>query len=261
MSQESKEEKLFNEIVDRLLAGESVTIDAADDDLRSAIGFVRKMKQLRAAPSEQFKVNLKARLLQQLRERETQTEKTSWLRRNFPRRIVWQLATTVAVILIALGISWRAGVFQTVGRTNTASVPPKSAGSSQEVTPGPTLMMTSTTTASTTTPLAATAGRGMIIQANATTDKTTYLSGEVVTIDVSLVNDSSELVEIRPYPPVLAITDANGQTVYTFGAGYGVVVWNQLDAQGKYAPSGTYYLSLGNLAYDNQSAQLELISR
>jgi hypothetical protein len=269
MSKENREEKLFNEVIDCLLAGESVKTDTADNDLRSAIDFAQKMKMLRATPSESFKANLKARLLQQLHNQETQAERTNWFRSTFSRRVVWQLATTVAVILIALGISWRVGVFQPTGRTNVASLPPKSTGAAApEVVPGQTLMMTPTVTA-TTTPSVATAGRGNIIQANATTDKPTYLPGEAVNIKVSLINNSSEPLEIQPYPPVLDITDANGQSVFTFGAGNGVrtltpgeatdfkMVWNQIDAQNKAASAGIYYLALGNLAYDSQSAQSE----
>jgi hypothetical protein len=109
----------------------------------------------------------------------------------------------------------------------------------------------------------------MIIQANATTDKPTYLMGEAVNINVTIINDSSAPLEIQSYPLVLNITDANGQTVFTFGAGNGVqillpggkadfkVVWYQIDANYKATPAGTYSLVLGNLAYDNQSAQLE----
>jgi hypothetical protein len=269
MSKENKEEKLFNEVVDRLLAGEAVKTDTADNDLRSAIDFAQKMKMLRATPSESFKANLKARLLQQLHDRETQAERTNWFRSTFSRRVVWQLASTVAVILIALGISWRAGVFQPAEKTNVASLPPKSADTSgSEAIPGPTLMITSTMTG-TTTPTVATAGRGIIIQANATTDKPTYLPGEAINIDVYLINDSSAPLEIQPYPPVLDITDANGQTVFTFGAGNGVqtllsgetasfkIVWNQINAHNKAIPAGIYHLTFGNPAYDNQSAQLE----
>jgi hypothetical protein len=129
-------------------------------------------------------------------------------------------------------------------------------------------MMTPTVTA-TTTPSVATAGRGNIIQANATTDKPTYLPGEAVNIKVSLINNSSEPLEIQPYPPVVDITDANGQTIFNFGAGNGVqtllpgkkadfkIVWNQIDANDKATPAGTYYLTLGNPAYDSQSVQLK----
>jgi hypothetical protein len=268
MSKENKEEKLFNEVVDRLLAGEPVKTDTADNDLRSAIDFAREMKMLRATPSESFKANLKARLLQQLHDQETQAERTNWFRNTFSRRVVWQLATTVAVVLIALGISWRAGVFQPTEKTNVASLPPKSADTSgQEAIPSPTILMT--TTATTTATMSMTAGRGNIVQADAVNNRSFYPHGDAVDINVSLTNNTSIPIEIQPYPSAWDIIDATGQSIYTFNAGNGVItlapgevanftiVWKQLDNQGKLVPSGTYFLVFSNLAYDNQSAQLE----
>jgi hypothetical protein len=267
MSKENKEEKLFNEVVDHILAGESVQTDIPDNDLRSAIEFAKKIKELRASPTEPFKTNLKARLLQELREKETRTENKGLFRRAFSRRIVWQLATTVAVIIIAIGITWRAGYFQPDDITNLATMPPKANdGGVIESVPGPTLMATPGGTGTDTT-VTGTFGVSRIqavIQANAITDKSAYLPGEAVNIKIYLTNDSPDSVEIQPFPQVM-ITDTNGEAVYISGAGIGVVViqpgetysyevpW---DMNNNTAIPGMYYITVANIIDDDNNIEV-----
>lgn len=279
MSRESKEEKLFNELIDRIMAGESVEIDGADADMRSAIEFAKKLKELRTSPSDSFKANLKARLLQQLREKETDREKTSWWQRMFSNRTAWQLATTVALIIIAVGITWRVGFYQSNNTGNLTAIPPKS-----EMLPGTENTLAATpqfTVAATDTDTTGTFGtairNGAPITANAVTDKVAYLPGEAVNITVYLTNESSEPIEIPPYPPVL-ISDSNHNIVYTFGALNGTtvllpgkscefkIVWNRFDSNNNSpAAPGMYYISIAdincgdnNIGVSNQSNKFEI---
>ncbi len=257
MSRENKEEKLFNETVDRILAGEPVQIDTDDKDLYTALEFARKMQALREIPSLSFKSNLKARLLQQLREKETRVEQGNWWTRTFPKRIAWQLGTTVVVILLTVGVGWMTGLFQSNDLTVQTAMPPKANGAGTlESAPGPTLMATDDGSGS----VYMTSGRqGAMILANAVTDKFDYLPGEAVNITIYLVNNTDNPVEIQQYPPAVDITDANGRIIYSFGAGNGTlvllsgesvdykIVWNQDDSNNNATGLGSYYLTVNSV--------------
>ena len=55
MGREPEIEKKFSENLDRILAGEEIKPDPAmDDDLRSALDFSTRIKDLRASPTQQF---------------------------------------------------------------------------------------------------------------------------------------------------------------------------------------------------------------
>ena len=106
---------------------------------------------------------------------------------------------------------------------------------------------------------------GIVIQASATTDKPVYIPGEVVNINVALVNNSSATMEVHPYPPTLDIIDTNGQAILTFEAGDGIQTllpdeevrfqfyWYTKET----TTPGTYYLKPGSISYDSNSAQLK----
>ena len=270
MSKESKEEKLFSELVDRIIAGESVDIDVTDTDMRSAIDFAKKIKELRTNPAEPFKARLKARLLQQLRDKETVPVKTNWWQRIFANRMAWQLATTAALILIAVGVTWRVGFYQPNNIDDLTAMPPKSYDGG-EIQPGTenSLLATSQetemlTNTGTTETFGTTIRSNAIIMANAVTDKPTYLPGEAVNITVYLTNEYTEPIEIPPYPPVL-ISDSNHNIVYTFGALNGTtvllpgksfefkIVWNRFDSNNNSpAAPGIYYIAIANII-DNEN--------
>ncbi len=265
MSRENKEDKLFNEIVDRILAGEPVKIDSSNTDLNSAIEFAKKIKDLSPSPSLSFKANLKTRLLQELHNKDAKAEQSGWFQRAFSHRLAWQLGTTMAIILVALGVTWRAGVFQPTGKNDLTSAPPKIASGVTEPVPGPTIMATTTTAG-----LTSFSGSQTIIQVNTATDKPDYISGETVNIDVSLTNESSSTMEIQPYPLVVTVTDANGQIVYTSDPGSNIisllpgqttdfkVSWEkQINTNNnKKAAPGTYYLTIGSITGDSGRTQM-----
>ncbi len=271
MNRENKEE-LFKEYLDHLLADEAEKSKATDNDLLTAMDFAKKMKELRTAPTEAFRADLKTRLLQKLQEQDA--IKSSWFQRMFSRRVIWQVATSVTVILIAFGITWSMGVFQPTEKNNVAlyfSEPDDTAN--QESIKAPTVLMTTTATTTTTTTTESTlltAGRGMILLTDVATGKAAYMMGEDVDIKVSLTNNTSTPLEIRPYPLVFNIIDANGQPVFTFSAGSEAimlapgevtsfsVIWKQIDDQGEDIKPGIYSLEFGSLTYNNQVVQLEI---
>lgn len=280
------EERLFSEKLDRLLAGEETQTDAGmDNDLQTALDFAGKMKSLRDSPSSQFKANLKARLLQELDERETRAEAQGWLAR-LVRQPVWQaVAVLVLMIVVGGGIMWRAGVFNPSG-TGTSSAPklaipaPTAAAPMTTAVPAPSIAVAvppaATTAATTTTAPASTTGSAgfsadMYLTASASTDKSAYQPGETINIHMEWQNLTSQNLTIDEYPPILSIIDkSTGQVMYTFQAGKGSITlaagqkadytesWNQLNTKGRLVEPGTYYLELEEIYYQGESGQMTL---
>jgi hypothetical protein len=112
-------EKQFLEYLDRLLAGEEITVgDEVSDDLRSALEHARKMLAFREEPSAAFRADLRDRLLRQIAQKQPAaypTAKREGFRERvanlFPQRaIMIAVTSTVAVILLAfIGVVWFAG--------------------------------------------------------------------------------------------------------------------------------------------------------
>jgi hypothetical protein len=274
-----KQEQLFAEKLDRLLAGEDIHGEAeADTDLRTSLDFARKMKLLRIEPSARFKSHLKARLLEKLDEQERHDEAgRGWLARLI-RQPVWQ-AVGVLVFMIVVGSAvWGSGIIspsrqETVAPTVAAPAP----NADLTITTGPMAGTAPTTTVpaatspeKTTTPSYPT---GTYLAASASTDKYAYQSGETVNIRVEWQNVTSGNLTVDEYPPILSIMDkATGQAVYTFQAGEAartlvpgekadyVQTWNQLDARGRPVTPGSYYLELEEMYYQGKSVPITLDS-
>jgi len=111
----------------------------------------------------------------------------------------------------------------------------------------------------------------MLLKADANTNKTSYLPGENVLIEVSLKNVTSQPIQIEKFPPILSLMQATSlQPVYTFTAGIVsltlapdetkrfVVSWDQHDAKGRDVTPGMYYLELEDLDYQGQTIRLNL---
>ncbi|HEY92020.1 MAG TPA: hypothetical protein G4O07_09340, partial [Dehalococcoidia bacterium] len=120
MRKHRKDEQEFLENIDRLIAGEEVSIsDDADDDLRASIEFSRRLSGIHSGPSSEFKERLKSRLLMKLTEQEVaarqKVEKNRFwdiLGKLIPQSPVWRTATVTAVMLIAVvSVLWRTGLF------------------------------------------------------------------------------------------------------------------------------------------------------
>ena len=110
-----------------------------------------------------------------------------------------------------------------------------------------------------------------VLTASASTDKSAYQPGELISINMEWQNVTSGNLTIDEYPPILSIMDkATGQPIYTFHAGTNSITltpgekaayvesWNQLDANGKPVEPGTYYLELENMYYQGKSVPITL---
>lgn len=119
MKKDKSTEKQFLEYLDRLLAGEQITIgDEVSDDLRSALEHARKMLAFREEPSAAFRADLRDKLLRQIAEKQTATYPTAkregfWERAAnlFPQRAIMIAVTSTAlvVLLAFVGVVWYSG--------------------------------------------------------------------------------------------------------------------------------------------------------
>jgi hypothetical protein len=126
MGREQDNEKRFNAYIDRILAGEEIKADPdMDKELRAALEFARKISALGAMPSAQFQARLKASLLQKLEAQQAQKKAArGGFRDIFKSHPAWQGAVAVILVIIALTIVWRAGVFQPLlDGKSTATIP------------------------------------------------------------------------------------------------------------------------------------------
>jgi len=119
MKKDKSTEKQFLEYLDRLLAGEEISLgDEVSDDLRSALEHARKMLAFREEPSPAFRAELRDRLLRHIAEKQAATypkiEREGFWERvaNLlpPRPVLVAIASTAAVVLLLfVGVVWFAG--------------------------------------------------------------------------------------------------------------------------------------------------------
>jgi len=136
MKKDKSTEKQFLEYLDRLLAGEEISLgDEVSDDLRSALEHARKMLAFREEPSAAFRADLRNRLLRQIAEKQAAAYPTIrregfWERMEnlFPQRaIMIAVASTALVVLLAfISIVWYSG--RSSQAPMLTAVPPPSAG-------------------------------------------------------------------------------------------------------------------------------------
>lgn len=254
MGSEREIEKQFSENLDRLLAGEELKPDQiADEEMRSALEFARKMAELRATPTESYQARLKACLLQKLEEQEAKAqEKRGWLW-NLAHQPVWQAVTAALFVIILGGIMWGAGLLRLSGPAAVpaplpAPVPAPAPAPRPAPVPRP----------------------GTLFSVDASTNKTIYQSGEAVKIDLVMRNVSAQPLKIEKLPPILSLMqESTRQPVYTFAAGNETLTlapnqvasfsmtWNQMDYQGRLL-TGSYYVELEDLEIQGRAIQLNL---
>ena len=120
MARERDEEREFIENIERLLAGEEVTVGKdMSEDYRTAFDFARKLTDSRADPSPVFQQQLKDRLLLQMTKQEMEARQKAklssiweFLGNLVPRSPVWRTAAaTLVVALATVGVLWRTGMF------------------------------------------------------------------------------------------------------------------------------------------------------
>lgn len=268
MTREYEEARLFSENLDLLLAGKEVKIEAAaGGELLAALDFAKKMTVLRSEPSPQFQSNLKARLLQELREKEAPRESnSSWFGRLFGGQRLWLTAAVCAALLIVVGsVLWRTGVINPPDGPSWVSPPVTSATTTATTTATAT---TTTTMATTTIPVPPT---GIYLLADASVDKPVYQPGETVSIEVDLTNVSGLPFTLTQYPPIVSLMSSDTQqAVYTFTAGRQsqtippgqktsfTLNWDQTDAKGRLVKGGNYYIELEDLDLQGKAVKLDL---
>lgn len=120
MARERDEEREFIENIERLLAGEEVTVsEDMSEDYRTAFDFARKLTESRSDPSPVFQQQLKDRLLLQLTRRDVEARQKvkissiwEFLANLVPRSPAWRTAAaTLVVVLVTVGVLWRTGMF------------------------------------------------------------------------------------------------------------------------------------------------------
>jgi len=131
MKKDKSTEKQFLEYLDRLLAGEEITVgEEVSDDLRSALEHARKMLAFREEPSAAFRADLRDRLLRQIAEKQTATYPATeregfWERvaNLFPQRAIMIAVTSTAlvVLLAFVGVVWYSGRYS--GAPQQAAAP------------------------------------------------------------------------------------------------------------------------------------------
>ena len=273
MNRKREIEKRFTEYLDRILAGEEITVEPdADAELRAALEFARTIRGLRTSPSESFQAQLKARLLQKLDEQEAialERRESFW--GNIWRQPIWQGAVMVAFAVIVVGLLWRAGII--APELPEATTTPTATATPTTV-PTTTVPTTTSmpTTAPTTTPttIPTQIPQDVYLRLDANTNKLIYESGEEVIIELILTNDGQNYLTMEKLPPIVSLMDAGTkQPVYTFTSGQQIMTiapnqtisfiltWNQEDFEGELV-SGRFYIEIEDLIYLDQPIQLHL---
>jgi len=115
MKKDKYTEKQFIEYLDRLLAGEDISLgDDVSDEVRSALELARKMLAYRDEPSADFRARLKDRLLRKLAQEETTAAPAKrggfreWTADLFPLKpvLIGVTSTVLVVLLIFVGTVW-----------------------------------------------------------------------------------------------------------------------------------------------------------
>src|SRR4030042_3801301 len=107
-------EKQFIENLDRLLAGEEISLgDDVSDEVRSPLDLASKMLAYRDEPSADFRANLRDRLLQKLAQEEEAAPAKGggfreWAATLFPQRpvLIGITSSVLVVLLIFVGTVW-----------------------------------------------------------------------------------------------------------------------------------------------------------
>jgi hypothetical protein len=244
MGNEKKEAREFEKDLDRQIASEQVKIpESAESDHEKNLCLTGKMLESKIEPSAAFQANLKQRLMLKLTEQENQAEKKKEAGRSFrdifknlgSQSLVWRTAAvTAAVIIIAVLVVWRAGVFSQPARPPLLGVPPP------------------VTTGSFQWP----------VEVRATSLQDSYKPGEPVSVTLTFKNTGRGTLTLSPYPPQILIAAASLKPYMTIPGGESrtlapgeaaeyTVSWDQRDNEGQQVPPGTYIIEMLDIQLDN----------
>jgi hypothetical protein len=201
-------------------------LSAAQTSLRGAL----KSKAGEVSPSDAARKKVQARL----------NGKSAWfadLHRLLSGKVLRAAAITAMVALMAIvAVVWQFG-----GAGQAPPIP----SPTPAPTPGP--------------------GPTIYIKAEANQDKNIYLPGDIVVIDFSFENVSSEPLQIDYFPPPIRIVASQGEVQCLLPAGENAISlepdevatytleWNPSDEQ---IPYGNYYINLGYIELDGRTVSL-----
>jgi hypothetical protein len=168
------------------------------------------------------------------------------LKRLVPRNMVWR-AVTAAALVVVLALAGSVWFF---GRVSSPPLPAPTESPTPTPTPSPAPAPTPAIIPTSPVP-------NPFFDLTVTPYQDAYLPGEPVSVELSLVNISSEPVIMSPYPPEIEITLSRPvEVVQTFAAGSGEVelepgekvaytlAWNQRNSKGQLVAPGYYNLNI-----------------
>ena len=173
-----------------------------------------------------------------------------WLKRLIPQSAVSRAVATAAlvVVLALVGTVWF------WGRVSLPEAPAPAPVPTPTPTPTPT---PAPSPAPTPAPIPTSPVANPFLDLTVTPYKDAYLPGEPVSVELSLVNVSSEPIIMSPYPPEIElILSRPEEVVQTFAAGSGEVelepgekvtytlAWNQRNSKGQLVAPGYYNLNI-----------------
>jgi len=263
MRKRSNEEKQFIESIDRLLSGEEVEgFEDMSEDYQTAINFARKLAELRAEPSPEFRDQLKQRLLLQLTRQEVETAREKergisfweFLKNLVPQSPAWRTATvTIAVVLVTVGVLWRTGMFTQAPVLETTVL---EAPATESLERGVAPKVGATPPA----PVVERAIQPLLQLEAAQLEPVFYPLGQTVEIELVFRNVSSESITVSPFPPSIHIVGRSTiRPARSFAQGTGelvlppsesqsyTLVWDQQDSSEKQVMPGWYTVYVGEV--------------
>ncbi len=278
MPRRKREEQEFLENIERLIAGEEVSIgEDADEDLRTTIEFSRRLSDLHAGPSVEFKDQLKSRLLLKLTAQEViarQRAEKNWFRdildRLVPQSPVWR---TAAVTLVMIGavvtVMWRTGVFTGVPAPGADVVESAQRGIEEGVFTAQAVTEEAETTdeaplvglaKEVPTPAPEAAIVSLLDMQVTPSESTIAEYGHKVSYQLTFTNTSDETIVVTPFPPRFTIAGdsalrpvrilTEGDQSIEVGASASIVyvfTWDQLDADDTQVPADWYTVYPGTV--------------
>lgn len=223
------EETDFSENIDRIISSRepSPGLDQAAEH-SPELAFAGRIKQTHTTPSAAFQSSLKSDLLNKLAEMETAktSGKSSSLWTGLStlyRRRIWQVVgASLVVLVVALALSWKIGLFSPSRPVVTITSP------------------------------------SVAVAVQAKLDKATYSTGETVNLTFTFTNRTGTTLSFT-IPPAFRIETMEANPVRSFPVGeievsvqpdvttsY-TVTWDQTDDNGDPVPAGTYWIVVPNV--------------
>jgi hypothetical protein len=242
MSDNVRKEDGFTGKIDALLSGKEVKTDSVEDkEYASELDFAGKIRENRTEPSEIFKSQLRATLLQKMADKEKKVSVRNRVRHIFYSPVLRQAAVPVAIFVLAIVTMWGMGVFSpqspVVVTTPILGTKPGIMGTAP----------------------ASTAN----LDISAGAPKASYLPGQEITLDITLRNNTNGTINIGLFPPKTSLVnqDNPSEIVRSFKAGKAILKlqpqetvtytmnWDQLDNNGMQVSPGIYEISINLSVY------------